>query len=233
MILGVLNPKGGTGKSTLATNLAREIARDGREVLLIDTDPQGTARDWQNRFPEDAEDFPDVIGIDSARALKDSLPRLSRGYDITIIDGSAKMEGLTGAAVRACNLILLPVQPSPADIWGVSDLVDIILARQEVTDGKPLAAFVISKHDSRWTRFGREVDQALSAYGLPVLHARTTVLTDYATAIGAGGSVVDINPSGKAADQIKAIKTEVLTLLGDEHTSIPRRHPAVQEGLVQ
>lgn len=207
MIISLLNPKGGSGKTTICTNLARMLARDGRTVLIIDLDPQGTARDWQSRQGDD-DGQPDVIGAD-LKQLKRGLQGLRAGYDVVLIDGSAKTEGLSGAAVKASDLVLIPVQPSPADIWGVSDLVEIVRSRQEVTEGRPRAAFVISRQIVG-TNLAGEMTEALVGYELPVFEARTSQRVAYAEAMIGGATVVNIEPYGKAAREIEAIYSEML-----------------------
>ncbi len=74
-VLAVLNPKGGSGKSTLATNLARALQLTGRNVLVVDADPQGTARDWRQTAGDDV-DLPPVFGVDRPTLEKD-IPKVA------------------------------------------------------------------------------------------------------------------------------------------------------------
>ena len=87
-IIAVLNEKGGTGKSTVSTNLATSLHRAGKKVVLVDADPQGTARDWREASPEGA-DLPPVVALDRPQLLIGSLPTLA-GNDYVVIDGPAK-----------------------------------------------------------------------------------------------------------------------------------------------
>ncbi len=128
-IISVLNEKGGTGKSTVATNLATALHREGKRVVLLDCDPQGTARDWRDASPEDA-DLPPVLGVDRPQMLASSLSGINA--EIAIIDSPAKAESMSAAIVRASHVALLvysrqgltsgpAVQPSssfrPNEIW--------------------------------------------------------------------------------------------------------------------
>lgn len=206
-VIAVLNQKGGSGKTTIATNLAHALKRDGYTVLLIDSDPQGSARDWNEAS---GGNIIPVVGLDRETLAKD-LQAISQGYDWIVIDGAPQIAKLSAAAVKAADLVLIPVQPSPYDIWACADLVDIIAARREVTNGKPKAAFVISRAIKN-TKLSGEINQALSDYGLPVLKAGTTQRVVYPTT-AAEGLTVFSDPSSDASREINALKKEVLEVL--------------------
>jgi chromosome partitioning protein len=207
-VIGVLNPKGGSGKSTLATNLARALQIADRSVLIADLDPQGTALDWKNQEPEGAAN-PGVIRILDGKTLAQQLEQIAQAFDFVVLDGSAKVERLTGTAVRIADLVLIPVRPSPADLWGVADLVAAV--HRSATP----AAFVISQQVAG-TLLAAEVEEALEEYELPVLNSRTAQRQAYAQAMAAGLSVLDFEPSGKAADEVRAIRDEILNALGKD-----------------
>ncbi|MEL6499856.1 MAG: ParA family partition ATPase [Cyanobacteria bacterium J06649_11] len=207
IIISVLNQKGGSGKTTVSSNLAHAIALDGHKVLLVDSDPQGSLRDWNEA--NEGELLP-VVGLDRETLPKD-LKAVSDGYDFVIIDGAPQIAKMSAAAVKAANLVLIPVQPSPYDIWACADLVDIITARQEVTDGKPLAYFIISRAIKN-TKLGNEIKQALVDYELPVMKTFTTQKVAYPTTAAEGNTVFN-EPASSAAKEITAIKTEVMEIL--------------------
>lgn len=199
MKIAVLNQKGGSGKTTIATHLARAWQLAGLDVLLVDSDPQGSARDWAAV----REDQPvPVVGIDRPTIERD-LRALGHKQRI-VIDGAPQAADLAASAIKAADLVLIPVQPSPYDIWAAADLVELIKARQEITDGKPAAAFVVSRV-IRATRLGAEVEDALAEHGLPVLDARIHQRIAYPTSAAAGLTVLDIEPQGDAAREIRAL----------------------------
>lgn len=199
MKIAVLNQKGGSGKTTIATHLARAWQLAGLDVLLVDSDPQGSARDWAAV----REDQPvPVVGIDRPTIERD-LRALGHKQRI-VIDGAPQAADLAASAIKAADLVLIPVQPSPYDIWAAADLVELIKARQEITDGRPAAAFVVSRV-IRATRLGAEVEDALAEHGLPVLDARIHQRIAYPTSAAAGSTVLDAEPQGDAAREIRAL----------------------------
>lgn len=207
-VIAVLNQKGGSGKTTIASNLAHALSLDKHKVLLVDSDPQGSLRDWNEA--NDAEILP-VVGLDRETLPKD-LKAVSGGYDFVIIDGAPQIAKMSAAAVKAADLVIIPVQPSPYDIWACADLVDIVTARQEVTDGKPPAYFLISRVIKN-TKLSGEIKTALEEYELPVLKASTTQRVAYPTTASEGLTVFK-DPNSEAAKEISAIKSEILEVLG-------------------
>ncbi|HBC9315280.1 TPA: AAA family ATPase [Escherichia coli] len=202
-VIAVLNQKGGSGKTTIATHLARALQLDGADVLLVDSDPQGSARDWAAVREEQPLT---VVGIDRPTIDRD-LKNVAR-KDYVVIDGAPQAADLAVSAIKAANFILIPVQPSPYDIWATSDLVDLVKQRIEVTDGKLQAAFVVSRA-IKGTRIGAEVTEALNGYGLPVLESRITQRVSYPGTAAAGSTVMDAEPQGDAAAEIRALANEI------------------------
>lgn len=202
-VIAVLNQKGGSGKTTIATHLARAFQLDGKEVLLVDSDPQGSARDWAAVL----EDQPvPVVGIDRPTIARD-LKSVAR-TDYVIIDGAPQAADLAVSAIKAATAILIPVQPSPYDIWAAADLVELIKERIELTDGRLKAAFVVSRA-IKGTKIGGEVAGALEEYDLPVLETRVTQRVIYPGTAAAGTTVMDAEPESDAAREILSLRTEV------------------------
>lgn len=202
-VIAVLNQKGGSGKTTIATHLARALQLDGSEVLLIDSDPQGSARDWAAV----CEDQPvSVVGIDRPTIDRD-LKNIAR-KDFVVIDGAPQAHDLAVSAIKAADFILIPVQPSPYDIWATSDLVDLVKQRIEITDGKLKAAFVISRA-IKGTKIGSEVVDTLRGYDLPILDTRVTQRVIYPSSAAVGTTVMDQEPNSEASEEIRNLANEV------------------------
>ncbi|WP_419582832.1 ParA family partition ATPase [Thiolapillus sp.] len=210
-VIAVLNQKGGSGKTTIATHLARELQLDGSDVLLVDSDPQGSARDWAAV----REDHPlTVVGIDRPTIDRD-VKNIARKVEFVVIDGAPQAADLAVSAIKVADLVLIPVQPSPYDIWATAELVDLVKQRIEVTDGRLQAAFVVSRA-IKGTRIGGEVTEALAGYELPVLDARITQRVSYPGTAAAGTTVLESEPNGDAAAEVRALATEIKQMLINE-----------------
>jgi chromosome partitioning protein len=164
MIIGLLNQKGGVGKTTLSVCIAASLTRTGARVLLIDADPQGSALDWA--AAREGEPLFSVVGLPRASIHKE-ITQLGYGYDHIIIDGPPRVTDLARSAIMASDLVLIPVQPSPYDIWAADEVVKLI---DEARVFKPSikAAFLVNRKIAN-TAIGRDVGEALSSYPLRLL----------------------------------------------------------------
>ncbi|WP_088137543.1 ParA family partition ATPase [Escherichia coli] len=206
-VIAVLNQKGGSGKTTIATHLARALQLAGADVLLVDSDPQGSARDWAAV----REDQPlTVVGIDRPTIDRDGKAIGRR--DFVVIDGAPQAADLAVSAIKAADFVLIPVQPSPYDIWATADLVELVKQRIEVTDGRLQAAFVVSRA-IKGTRIGGEVAEALAGYELPILESRITQRVSYPGTAAAGTTVLESEPEGDAAREVQALAAEIKSKL--------------------
>lgn len=204
MIVAILNQKGGAGKTTISVNLARALQQAEKKVLLIDSDPQGSARDWH---AAGEGNLLSVIGLDRPTLHKD-IKNISDRYHWVLIDGAPQLAEMAISAIKCADIILIPVQPSPYDIWAAEDLVEVIKARQEITEGKPKAAFVISRQITN-TNLGKEIREALNGYKLPIFESGTFQRVVYAKTAATGSTVLDTEPYGEASVEIKKIAKEL------------------------
>lgn len=206
-VIAVLNQKGGSGKTTIAINLAHALKLASSKVLLVDSDPQGSARDWNEA---NQGQVLSVVGLDR-ETLPTDLAAISGGYDYVVIDGAPQIAKLAAAAIKCADLVLIPVQPSPFDIWATADLVELIKTRQIITEGKPLAAFVISRA-IKHTKLSQEVNEALEGYDLPILEQGTSQRVIYPT-VASTGQTVFSELGNPAIAEIEALAQEVMELL--------------------
>jgi chromosome partitioning protein len=198
MIIGVLSQKGGVGKTTIAVNLAATYAKSGLRTLLVDADPQGSSMQWSEA--RDAEPMFSVIGMAKTTLHKD-LPEIAKDYQVVIIDGAPRVNELGRAAILASDLVLIPVQPSPYDIWAAAETVRLITEAQQY---KPTlkGVFVINRKIAN-TAIGRDVTEALGTFeNIPVLPTALHQRVIYAESAGQGLSVLEVDPKGGAAREV-------------------------------
>lgn len=206
-VIAVLNQKGGSGKTTISTNLARSLQLAGHDVILIDSDPQGSAtRWWQLK-----DDHPLKVFPISKPVLEKSIKDI-RKVDYIVIDGAPNANEMTTSALLAADFVLIPVTPSVYDIMASDIIVDKVKDRMALTEGKLKSAFVISRAIKN-TKLEKDAAQKLSEYELPILETHTYQRVIYPTSADSGGSVFDENPDCEAAREIKQIMNEVITLL--------------------
>ena len=205
MIIGVLNQKGGVGKTTLSVNIAAALAQGGARVLLIDADPQGSSLDW-SAAREGAPLF-SVVGLPRASIHKE-IGEIGKGYDHVVIDGPPRVTDLARSAIMASDVVLIPVQPSPYDIWAADEVVKLIQEAAVYKDGLK-SVFVVNRKIAN-TAIGRDIGEALAAYPIPVLAATVTQRVIYAEAAAQGKAVFEIDPQGPATAEIAALVAELL-----------------------
>lgn len=207
MIIGLLNQKGGVGKTTLSVNLAASFARTGERVLLIDVDPQGSALDWA-AAREDAPFF-SVIGLPRATVHKE-ITQIGHSYDHIIIDGPPRVTDLARSALMASDFVLIPVLPSPYDIWAADGIVKLI-DEARVYKENIKSAFVINRKIVN-TAIGRDVNEALGIYPVHVLSSSVAQRVIFAEAAAQGKAVYEIDKQGPAAAEIEAVAAEIKEL---------------------
>ena len=209
MIVSILNQKGGTGKTTLAVNLARCLTLRNQKTLLVDSDPQGSVRNWH---VNSNGDLLDVLGLDRPTIDKD-INKFRFNYEWIIVDGAPQLSTMAVKTILISDIVLIPVQPSPYDIWATKDTVDLIKTRQDVTEGKLKAAFIVSRQIVN-TRFGNELRELLSDFELPVFMSGTYQRINYAVTAN-GSTVFDCHSRCQnAVDEIDNITNE---LIGFQH----------------
>lgn len=204
MIIAILNQKGGVGKTTLSVHLATAFAQQGKRVLLVDADPQGSALDWSaNR---QVTPLFSVVGIPK-KSLHRELPAVAANYDFVVIDGPPRVYDVARSAIMASDMVIIPVQPSPYDVWAAKEIVELL---GEATAFKEnlKSAFVINRKIVN-TAMGRDVTQALASFELPVLKATISQRVNFAESAAQGQTVLEIDPRSLASKEINALLKEI------------------------
>jgi chromosome partitioning protein len=202
-IIALLNEKGGSGKTTVAINLGAALHRRGIKVIIVDADPQGTARDWRAASPDNAN-LPPVVALDRPQMLK-SLDSLNA--DVVIIDTPAKAEATSAMAIRMAHIALVVIQPSNADIWACAATIKMIQTKLDL-GGKLDVAFLTNRTNKRTKLTKETVKGEWNTYKLEQLSASLANRTVYAEALSEGKSVYDFK-NADAVAEIDALVAEL------------------------
>ncbi len=209
-VISVLNQKGGVGKTTLATSIATCLHESGQRVLLIDADHQGSSLDWK-QARGDEPSFT-VVGI-PRDTIHREIASLSADYDWVVIDGPPRVSTVAKSAIAASDMVVIPVQPSPYDVWAARDIVDLITEVRVIKDIK--AGFAINRRIVG-TAIGRDVAKALSEYPIEVFQAAICQRVGFAESAAVGKTVIEIEPAGSAAKEVRALVAEITEALNTE-----------------
>jgi chromosome partitioning protein len=201
LTLGVVNPKGGVGKTTVAVHLAVAAHRAGYGTALLDADPQASVLDWDRASP-DGYNGPDVEGVGNDRTLAAAIGQTSA--DVVVIDSPARLDERTGRVLSVSNLALVPVRPSGLDLWGTTEFLDVL--KRRIEGGGLAGAFVRSQADVR-TSLSDDLTDVMSNLGLPLLNG-FTMRVAYARSMSEGETVLD-GYDRTAADEVKALLSDV------------------------
>ncbi|MGB0684418.1 MAG: ParA family partition ATPase [Magnetovibrionaceae bacterium] len=202
-ILTVAQQKGGAGKTTLVAQLAVALAGPRQKVAVVDIDPQGSLTAWygvreQQGFANDHLDVRQVSGWRTAS----EIDRLRNEFDLILIDSPPHAETDAKVAVRAADLVLIPVQPSPLDVWATKPTIDLAL-------GEKVPVLLLMNRVPPRAKIVEEVSGWLAQKGLPVADTRLGNRVAFASSMMEGKGVMETAKRSSAAQEIEALAKEI------------------------
>jgi chromosome partitioning protein len=207
IVITVAQQKGGTGKTTLAANLAAALV-PGSRVALLDIDPQKSLTRWHGiRASREAKAPALTFSEVSGWRLTAQLDRLKRSHDVVLIDSPPQIDTDARLAIRGADLVLIPIQPSPPDVWAAEGTLALATAERR-------NARVVLNRVPPTSRLGETVKADLVTRKLPLLRAAIGNRTGFANAFAAGLGVTEAAPRSSAAAELRALLDEIREITG-------------------
>ncbi len=213
-IVALLSQKGGAGKTTVTMQLAAGLARRGLEVGVADLDPQESALRWADSAPED-HPFPAKVAAfgGDAKEIAAALKAFSKPLDILLLDCPPSIEhSHTLTALESADLGLVPVVPSPPDLWSARAVERLILQRMG-SKGRLKGAMLPNRVQR--TALAGNVLEVMREFTLPVLNASLSQRNAYAQSAVIGASVYELGKAAEASQlEVDWLVDAVMELLG-------------------
>jgi len=206
-VVAVAQQKGGSGKSTIAANLAAVLAADGRRVALLDTDPQGSVTRWHEERTRNGGGKAAPIFFDhpSGWRVPIALDRLRREHDVVVLDTPPHAGTDSKVAIRAADLVLMPLQPSPADLWASEGTRKLAAGER-----RPLRALL--NRVPAQGKMRERVAAALAEQEVALLEESLGNRAQFGAAFLHGLSVTEAAPRSAAAAEMRALAAAVAAL---------------------
>ncbi len=206
-VICVCGQKGGTGKTTASLAIATEWRNQGKRVVLIDADPQGSISTWAQVAIELGQPVPTVVSIGAELLSGEQIPYLDGTYDYVIFDCPAGHGHVQRAALLLSDTAILPCGPAAFDVWSLAETIDLVSTVQQ--SNPRLAPHVLITRQVSTSALGRGARDALLETGLNVLRSELGYRVAYAEAPAAGLGVTTYAPGSQAAKEVIALTQEL------------------------
>lgn len=213
-IIVAANQKGGCGKTTVAMQLGGTLGRNGHRVLIVDADPQGTATRWAASATDEVPFPAHVAGLAAAGGkVHREIKKYLESYDFILVDCPPAVESpVPQSVLLIADLALIPIIPSPADLWAATGTRGLIERATEINSSLK-SRLVVNMLQSN-TSMSREVLEVLQDFGIPLTEAKLHLRTAYRQAAVYGGTVHNLGrEAGKAIQEVEILVNEVLALI--------------------
>ncbi len=212
--IAFVTQKGGSGKSTLCVDLAVAAQEAGAGVCILEMDRQGTVSDWAEIRRLEP---PEVAAVDSAQIDAVTTRLADFDFDYAFIDTPAGLGSETLAAIRSADICIVPARPTFADLHAIRATLSAIYRHEK------RFAFVLNQTPPTSRRAEEAADSLVSLGVLPDVNI--VLRTDHQDALGAGKGVTELNPSGKAAEEIRQLWHWVAERIGEPERRAPEAAP--------
>jgi len=193
--IAFISQKGGTGKTTLAINLAIASELSRRPTVIVDLDPQASAKSWHDGRESES---PVVISAQASRLPEILNIAKQNGAALSIIDTAPHSESASLAAARAADFVFIPCRPGILDLRAITSSADICAL------AKARAFAIINAAPPRGV-LADEAAEAMAGYGLEVAPIRITQRAAFVHSLTSGQGVMEYESAGKAAEEIQQI----------------------------
>lgn len=214
-VITIAQQKGGAGKTTVAAHLAVALQQKGRRVAVVDIDPQGSFGHW-HRVREEAfgEGYTGLTFTTvSGWRVASEISRLKREHDFIIVDSPPHTETEARTAIRSADLVVIPMQPSPTDLWATQ-------ATLNLTNSEKLPSLVVLNRVTANSRLAPEITKQLKHKVDAVLGNRVI----FASALLEGRTATEVAPNCPAAQEVKALVKKILKKLEKENADEGESH---------
>lgn len=204
-IITVAQQKGGAGKTTLAAHLAVAYTAMNKRVVAVDIDPQQSLSRWYGLRLDRMDGTPAGVLVSATEGwrARAEVDRAAAGHDLVIIDSPPHAETEARIAIRTADLVVVPVQPSPMDVWATRPTLELAAAE------KVPALLVFNRVPAR-ANLTEAMEAEAKQLGAKIARARLGNRVAFAAALAEGKAVGEAQPSGRAAQEIAALAKEIL-----------------------
>jgi chromosome partitioning protein len=211
-VITIAQQKGGAGKTTVAAHLAVALSQKGNRVAIVDIDPQGSLTHWHRIREEKLGEGYTGLSFNALSGWRvgSEVSRLRKQVDFIVIDSPPHTETEARTAIRAADLLIIPVQPSPTDLWATK-------ATLELAKAEKIPVKVVLNRVTANSKLALKIAEQLPELAKTTLGSRVL----FASSLMEGRTATEIDPNSHAAQEVKALVKEILKLVQDE--------PAVEE----
>lgn len=206
-ILTIAQQKGGSGKTTVTAHLAVAYLKQNQRVAVLDVDPQGSLGKWyearERRLGEGGTGV--VFRTASGWGARREARSLARDYDVVLVDTPPKSDSEARPAIEAAGLVLVPIQPTPVDLWATAPTLAIAAAEK-------IPSLLVMNRVPQRALLTAEMRDAIAALKAAVADTQLGNRISFASSMGTGSTALETEPKGKAAAEAERLSREIAAI---------------------